>query len=61
MNDEKQPNPAVAVVGIVSGVSLVIVVIFAIFARNSMGVAAWMVGMLALMGAIVAPIVGRRR
>jgi hypothetical protein len=61
VNDEKQPNPAVAVVGIVAGVSLVIVVIFAIFARSSMGIAGWIVAMLALMGSIVAPIIGRRR
>jgi hypothetical protein len=60
MDDNKQQSPAVAVVGIVGGISLAIVVIFAIFARNEMAVAGWIVSMLALMGVIVAPLAGRR-
>ncbi|MBD3348999.1 MAG: hypothetical protein GF400_07365 [Candidatus Eisenbacteria bacterium] len=61
MEDDKQQNPAVAVVGIVGGVSMAIVVIFAVFVRSQMAVAAWIVSALALMGVIVAPLAGRRR
>ena len=60
MDEDKHGNPAVAVVGIVCGVSLVIVLFFGIFAREHMGVAGWMVSMLAVMGAIVAPLSVRR-
>lgn len=61
MDGDKQQSPAVAVVGIVGGISLAIVVIFAIFVRGQMAVAAWIVSMLALMGVIVAPLAGRRK
>ena len=61
MDGDKQQSPAVAVVGIVGGISLAIVVIFAIFARSQMAIAGWIVAMLALMGVIVAPLAGRRK
>ena len=61
MEDDRQQSPAVAVVGIVGGISVAIVVIFAIFARNQMAIAAWMVSALVLMGVIVAPLAGRRK
>lgn len=60
MGECNQKNPAVSVVGIVAGVSLVIVLFFAIFAREQLPVAGWIVTMLAIMGAIVAPLAGRR-
>lgn len=60
MSGEKQGNPAVSVVGIVAGVSLVIVLFFGIFAGSHMAIAGWIISMLALMGAIVAPLAGRR-
>jgi len=41
MDGDKQQSPAVAVVGIVGGISLAIVVIFAIFARSQMAIAGW--------------------
>ena len=61
MDGDGQQSPAVAVVGIVGGISIAIVVIFAVFARNQMAIAAWMVSALALMGVIVAPLAGRRK
>ena len=61
MDGDRQQNPAVAVVGIVGGISLAVVVIFAIFARSQMGIAGWIVSMLSVMGAIVAPLAGRRK
>ena len=61
MDSDGRHSPAVAVVGIVGGISLSIVVIFAIFARDQMAVAGWMVSVLALMGVIVAPLAGRRK
>ena len=61
MDGDKQQSPAVAVVGIVGGISLAVVVIFAIFARSQMAIAGWIVSMLALMGVIVAPLAGRRK
>lgn len=61
MDRDGQQNPAVAIVGIVGGISIAIVVIFAILARNQMAIAAWMVSALALMGVIVAPLAGRRK
>jgi hypothetical protein len=61
MENNSRQSPAVAVVGIVAGVSLAIVVIFAVFARSQMEVAAWIVGALALMGVIVAPFAERRK
>jgi hypothetical protein len=60
MDEWKQKNAAVSVVGIVAGVSLVIVLFFAIFARDHLPVAGWIVTMLAIMGSIVAPLAGRR-
>ncbi len=53
-------NPAVSIIGIIGGVSVAIVLIFAIFARENLGIAGWIITSLALMGAVVAPIVGRR-
>ena len=61
MEDDKGQSPAVAVVGIVGGISLAVVAIFAIFVRNQMPVAGWIVTVLALMGVIVAPLAGRRK
>lgn len=61
MEGDKGQNPAVAVVGIVGGISLAVVAIFAIFVRSQMAVAAWIVTALALMGVIVAPLAGRRK
>jgi hypothetical protein len=61
MDSDKHESPAVAIVGIVGGISIAIVVIFAVFARDQMAIAAWMVGALALMGVIVAPLAGRRK
>lgn len=61
MDGDRHQSPAVAVVGIVGGISLAIVAIFAIFARDQMAVAAWMVSVLVLMGVIVAPLAGRRK
>lgn len=60
MSEDRQQNPAVAIVGIVGGVSLVIVLFFAIFANDRLAVAGWIVSMLAIMGAIVAPLAARR-
>jgi hypothetical protein len=59
MGDDTRTHPAVAVVGIVAGVSLAIVIIFGIFMPARIGVAGLIVSMLALMGAIVAPLAGR--
>ena len=61
MGEQRDGNPAVAIVGVVAGVSLVIVVMFLIFAPSRIGVGGLMVAALALMGTIVAPIVGRRK
>ena len=61
MDEDKQQSPAVAVVGIVGGISLSVVVIFAILARSQMAIAGWIVSVLALMGVIVAPLAGRRK
>ncbi len=61
MDGDRQQSPAVAIVGTVGGISIAIVVIFAIFVRNQMAIAAWMVSALALMGVIVAPLAGRRK
>ncbi len=60
MQGDRQQNPAVAIVAVVGGISLTIVIIFAIFAQSQLQIAAWMVGALALMGAIVAPLAGRK-
>ena len=61
MEGDKGQSPAVAVVGIVGGISLAVVAIFAIFVRDQMAVAGWIVTVLALMGVIVAPLAGRRK
>lgn len=61
MAENNSKNPAVTVVGIVAGVSLVIVLFFAIFARHDMAIAGWIITVLAVMGAIVAPLAGRRQ
>ncbi len=61
MDDDARHSPAVAVVGIVGGISISVVVVFAIFVRDQMAIAAWIVSMLALMGVIVAPLAGRRK
>ena len=61
MDSDKHESQAVAIVGTVGGISIAIVVIFAVFARDQMAIAAWMVGALALMGVIVAPLAGRRK
>lgn len=61
MGDQNDGNPAVAIVGIVAGVSLAVVVMFLVFAPNRIGVAGLTVAALALMGTIVASLVGRRK
>ncbi len=61
MSEDKPGNPAVTVVGIVAGVSLVIVLFFAVFATHQMVIAGWIITVLAVMGAIVAPLSARRR
>jgi CDP-diglyceride synthetase len=61
MESDGRQSPAVAVVGIVGGISIAVVVIFAIFVRDQMAIAAWIVSVLALMGVIVAPLAGRRK
>jgi hypothetical protein len=61
MDGNENQNGAVAVVGIVSGVSVAIVVMFAIFVRSQMAIAAWIVGALALMGLVVATQLVRRK
>ena len=60
MGHEGQSNPAVTVVGIVAGVALAIVVVFLIFAPARIGIAGWIVTVLAVMGAIVAPLVRKQ-
>ena len=61
MDGDGRQSPAVAVVGIVGGISIAVVVMFAMFVRSQMAIAAWIVSVLALMGVIVAPLAGRRK
>lgn len=60
MESQGDKNSAVTVVGIVAGVSLVIAIAFLIFAPERLGIAGWMVTVLAVMGAIVAPLVRKQ-
>ena len=46
----QKSHPAVGIAGVIGGISLCIVTVIAIFARNQLFVAAWIVGPLALMG-----------
>jgi len=43
-------HPAVGIAAVISGISLCIVVVIAIFARDQLSVAAWIVAALAVMG-----------
>ena len=61
MDGDGRQSSAVAVVGIVGGISIAVVVMFAMFVRSQMAIAAWIVSVLALMGVIVAPLAGRRK
>jgi Zn-dependent protease len=47
---EQKSNPAVAIAGVIGGISLSIVVVVLVFAREQLPVAAWIVGALAVMG-----------
>jgi len=47
---EQKSNPAVAIAGVIGGISLSIVVVILVFSREQLPVAAWIVGALAVMG-----------
>jgi hypothetical protein len=49
MPDQKS-NPAVAIAGVIGGISLCIVVVILVFARDQLSIATWIVGALAVMG-----------
>jgi len=55
-----EKNPAVAIAGIVAGVSIPIVLIVGIFNKDAMWVAAPVIGVLAIMGAALAFIARRK-
>ena len=50
---EDRGNPFVAIAGIIGGISVAIVFIFVLFAKDQLMVAPWIVGVLAVMGAIL--------
>jgi len=50
---EDKGNPFVAIVGTVGGISVAIVAVIAFLAKDQLMVAPWIVGVLALMGAIL--------
>jgi len=50
---EDKGNPFVAIAGIVGGISVAIVAVIALFAKDQLMLAPWVVGVLALMGAIL--------
>lgn len=46
-------NPFVGIAGVTGGISLAIVVIFALFARDQLAIAAWIVAALSGMGGLL--------
>ena len=47
---ERKGNPVVGIASVIGGISLCIVIIVAIFAKDQLAVAAWIVAALAIMG-----------
>ena len=47
---ERKDNPVVGIASVIGGISLCIVVMVAIFAKDQLAVAAWIVAALAIMG-----------
>lgn len=47
---EQKSNPAVAIAGVIGGISLSIVAVILVFSREQLAIAAWIVGALAVMG-----------
>jgi hypothetical protein len=47
---EQKGNPVVGIAGVIGGISLCIVAVIAIFAKDQLSVAAWIVAALAAMG-----------
>jgi hypothetical protein len=47
---EQKSNPVVGIAGVIGGISLCIVAVIAIFAKDQLSVAAWIVAALAAMG-----------
>ena len=47
---EQKGNPVVGIVSVIGGISLCIVGVIAIFAKDQLSVAAWIVAALAVMG-----------
>ena len=53
MTDNKDGNPFVGIAAIIGGISVAIVAIIAIFSGENLVVAAWIVGFLTIMGAVL--------
>ena len=47
---EQKRNPVVGIASVIGGISLCIVAVIAIFAKDQLSVAAWIVAALAIMG-----------
>jgi len=47
---ERKGNPVVGIASVIGGISLCIVIMVAIFAKDQLAVAAWIVAALAIMG-----------
>ena len=61
MSNMYQTNPLVGIAGTIGGISIAIVTILAIFAKDQLYVAAWVVGALAIMGAVLGLVAHKRQ
>jgi hypothetical protein len=50
---EQKGNPVVGIVSVIGGISLCIVAVIAIFAKDQLSVAPWIVAALAIMGIVL--------
>ena len=51
--DVDKKNPVVGIAAVIGGISLCIVLVIAIFAKDQLSVAAWIVAALAVMGIVL--------
>ncbi|MDO8587193.1 MAG: hypothetical protein Q7T82_09150 [Armatimonadota bacterium] len=58
---DKQPNPFVGMAATIGGISVAVVAIIAIFAKEQLAIAAWVVGALALMGVFLGAMAAKGR
>ena len=53
MSEQEKGNPFVGIAAVIGGISIPIVAIIALFAKDQLMVAPWVIGVLAVMGVIL--------